>query len=113
MLFSGDFPNLDISICEHVYYPGWWELNIQHVDATKPNAIRHLMREMGFDSDGLTVFGDHANDIGMFAAASRRVAPTNAIREILKMATEIVESNEEDGVAKFLTRDFQRLELKG
>lgn len=46
--------------------------------------------------------GDHLNDLGLFAAAAYSIAPANAHPTVLESATEIVASNNEDGVVRRL-----------
>lgn len=48
------------------------------------------------------VFGDSANDISMFQMADEAYATENAINELKEIATGIIESNNADGVAKWL-----------
>ena len=56
----------------------------------------------GFTLDRLTVFGDNLNDKNMFKMAKTAVAVKNATDDIKKYATEIIGSNEEDSVVKYL-----------
>ncbi len=52
----------------------------------------------------MTVFGDSINDIGMFKLAGTSVAVANALDEVKKVADVILPySNDEDGVAKYLS----------
>ena len=54
----------------------------------------------------LVVFGDHTNDIKMFQIADRRIAVKNAIIELKQQATHIIESNQSDGVGKYIENDW-------
>ena len=47
-------------------------------------------------------FGDSMNDIPMFEISDESYAVKNALDELKKYATGIIESNEDDGVAKWL-----------
>ena len=48
------------------------------------------------------LFGDGKNDIDMFEIADEAYAVENAVSELKVVATGIIESNENDGVAKYL-----------
>ena len=50
-------------------------------------------------------FGDAINDIPMFQVSDECYAVSNAVDELKKIATGIIESNEEDGVARWLQRN--------
>lgn len=47
-------------------------------------------------------FGDAINDIPMFRISDECYAVKNAVEELKKIATGIIDSNDEDGVAKWL-----------
>jgi 5-amino-6-(5-phospho-D-ribitylamino)uracil phosphatase len=83
-------------------YPGFAWLTILDCKATKDQAIRVLLGQLGLSTANLTVFGDDVNDIGMFKIASRSVAVSNAVAELKKHATEIIGSNEDDAVVKYI-----------
>ena len=62
--------------------------------------------ENGLVKNELVVFGDHTNDIKMFQIADRRIAVKNAIIELKQQATHIIESNQSDGVVKYIENDW-------
>lgn len=72
--------------------------------ATKSNAIIQLKKMLGCDR--LIVFGDGKNDIDMFEIADECYAVKNAHEELKKKATAIIESNDEDGVARWLVQNY-------
>ena len=88
---------------ENLSSPGWYWLTIQDALATKEHAIRCLRRMNGLEACRLVVFGDEVNDIGMFKAADEALAVANAIPAAKEHATEIIDSNEEDGVARYIS----------
>lgn len=55
-----------------------------------------------YGSQKVIVFGDLANDISMFHMADEAYATKNSIDELKEIATGIIESNNTDGVAKWL-----------
>ena len=70
------------------------------LEASKSNAIRQLQSML--DCEKLIVFGDGKNDIDMFQMADERYAVANAHDDLKEYATEIILSNDEDGVARWL-----------
>lgn len=93
---------------ENPYSPGWYWFTIQDRKATKAQAIQTLLQQKQLDKYELVVFGDQGNDLPMFQIAHRRIAVANAINELKRHATYIIESNEQDGVVKFLEQDWER-----
>ena len=56
--------------------------------------------------DKLIVFGDGKNDIDLFQIADESYAVENAVNELKDYATDIIPSNNDDGVAKWLLQHF-------
>lgn len=81
------------------YRPEYW-LELCPGNATKASAIQKVKRLCGCQK--VIVFGDSANDIPMFHMADEAYATQNAIDELKAIATGIIESNNTDGVAKWL-----------
>ncbi len=86
----------------NVYWPGWIEITIQHRAAEKGAAIPALLKACAIPDADVIACGDHLNDLGLFAAAAHSIAPANAHPTVLENATEIVGSNDEDGVVRHL-----------
>ena len=59
--------------------------------------------------DRLVVFGDGENDIEMFQLANEAYAVNNAHEKLKAIATQIIPSNDQDGVAQFLKKAYQKL----
>ncbi len=76
----------------------FFEIMPKSVD--KASAIKKLKEMLGFDK--IVCFGDGVNDIPMFKLSDESYAVGNACDEIKKIATAVIESNENDGVAKYL-----------
>ena len=89
-------------VIENTYSPGWHWLIVNDRKASKAHAVRELAEEYGFEMEGLTVFGDHINDIPMLKEAAHAIAVANAQEELKQHATEIIGTNEEDSVVKYL-----------
>ena len=81
------------------YRPEYW-LELCPGNATKASAIQRIKQLCGCQR--VIVFGDSANDISMFQMADEAYATKNAIDELKEIATGIIESNNADGVAKWL-----------
>lgn len=79
-------------------------LEIMPFKASKANAVRQLKALLGCEK--IVAFGDGKNDIDMFQLADESYAVENADDELKKCATDIILSNEEDGVAWWLARNF-------
>jgi len=82
---------------------GYIEITAPGVD--KGSGLAVVADELGVDPAEVLVFGDMPNDAAMFRWAGwRRVAVANAHPEILALADEVTESNDDDGVALWLER---------
>lgn len=81
-------------------YSGEQWLEIMPREASKSNAAKQLQAMLGCDK--LIVFGDGKNDIDLFQAADECYAMANAHEDLKKLATGILLSNDEDGVARWL-----------
>ena len=71
---------------------------------SKAEAIRRLASAVA--ADRLIVFGDNLNDLPMFNIADESYAPINGFPEVKEMATGVIRSNDEDGVAEFLKAKY-------
>lgn len=86
-------------------YTDNWFLEIMPRAATKANAAQKLKELTG--ADKLVVFGDGYNDIDMFKAADEAYAVSNAVDELKEIATGIIDSCDQDGIAKWLLENFK------
>lgn len=82
-----------------IYTNEQW-LEIMPLEASKSNAISQLKSML--NAEKLIVFGDGKNDIDMFQLADEGYAVENAHEDLKKYATDIILSNDEDGVANWL-----------
>lgn len=72
----------------------------------KTSAIRELSRKTGISLSDIVSFGDDDNDIEMLKMCGIGVAVSNAIPNVLEIADEVTLSNDEDGVAHWLSQNF-------
>ena len=75
---------------------------IMHEDARKSNAIAALSEHWGIKSTEIAAFGDDINDIDMLKQCGIGIAMGNAVDEVKAVADYICESNENDGIAKWI-----------
>ena len=54
--------------------------------------------------DRVVVFGDSVNDLPMFEIADEAVSVSNAIKEALDAADQIIDCNENDAVPKYIQK---------
>jgi 5-amino-6-(5-phospho-D-ribitylamino)uracil phosphatase len=80
-------------------------IDIFDENANKANAIIRLKHLLQVDE--ITAFGDNQNDISMMQMADHCYAPENAIDAVKKLVDGIIESCEEDGVARFIQRKYR------
>ncbi len=85
-------------------YSGEQWLEIIPKSVSKANAILQLKERLGIEY--IVAFGDGKNDIEMFEIANESYAVENAVDELKAIATGIIESNDSDGVAKWLYNKF-------
>lgn len=94
------------SECSFLAYSGENWCRFAHKDATKMHAINKLFEYLHINSNEVAAFGDDYNDIDMLKSCGYGVAVSNAIDEVLKIATHVTCSNDKDGVAEFINQNF-------
>jgi hypothetical protein len=87
-----------------VYLPEYYQLQVCDPEANKGAGVRWLAESLGVAPAAVTVFGDNANDLPMFAAAGRRLAVANAEPDVRAAADAVLGSNGEDAVARYVAR---------
>lgn len=85
-------------------YNDWIWLEIMPEYATKASAVLQMKEMLGYDY--IVAFGDGINDMPMFEIADECYAVENAVNKLKKMATGIIMSNQSDGVADWLQKNF-------
>lgn len=96
-----DHPEFRCTLQQELYRQEYW-CEIMPKAATKANAIRQLKEILGCDQ--VVSFGDAVNDLPMFEISDRCYAVANAVEELKAEATAVIESNEEDAVARWLRK---------
>jgi Cof subfamily protein (haloacid dehalogenase superfamily) len=83
-------------------------LEISAAGVSKASALTDYAAEHGIAASEVIAFGDMPNDLPMLAWAGHSVAVANAHPEVLEAADEVTASNDDDGVAAVLEREFGR-----
>ena len=76
-------------------------------DSGKIEAIRAMSAISGIDLSDMVAFGDDKNDIDMLKICGKGIAVSNAIKDVLDLAYEVTASNDEDGVAKWIVKNYE------
>ena len=76
--------------------------DIVNAGVSKANAIQKFCQLLKIDPDNTIAIGDGFNDIEMLKVAKTRVAMGNAVQALKDIADIIIDTNNNDGVAKFL-----------
>ncbi len=79
-------------------------LEISAAGVDKGSALERLCDSAGIGREEVIAFGDMPNDISLLEWAGRAVAVANAHPDVLAVATEVTDSNDDDGVAAVLER---------
>jgi len=87
---------------EEITSGDFW-FNILPVNATKANGALQLKAMLGIDR--IVVFGDQRNDLPLFSVADECYAMENALPELIEAATAVIDSNNNDGVAKWIEKN--------
>jgi Cof subfamily protein (haloacid dehalogenase superfamily) len=77
-------------------------IDINPIGVNKGDALERLANYYGIDIKETVAFGDHHNDIELMERAGIGVAMGNAVPEVKDAADDITDTNERDGVAKWI-----------
>lgn len=92
--------DIDTAFYKDNYSENLWYLEIFSVTASKYNAVCFLRDSVGFDK--IIGFGDNHNDLPFLKACDDFYAVSNGVDELKVLSTAVIDSNDSDGVAKFL-----------
>ena len=76
--------------------------------ASKAAGARWIQRRLG--ADRLIAFGDNTNDIPLFEQSDECYAVSNGVAGLKALATGVIGSNREQGVARYLAERLNCLE---
>ena len=91
-----------VHLMKDQYIENHYFLEFSHRMANKKEGLKQWSELMHCQPGEVTVFGDNLNDLGMFEAAGTKVAVSNAHTALIELSTHVAESNDEDGVAKYI-----------
>lgn len=77
---------------------------VMNKDARKINPVKDLARLWNISLADVTAFGDDYNDIEMLTQCGLGVAMGNAISEVKQIADVVTDTNNNDGVAKYIQK---------
>ena len=98
-----DIKGIYVNYSQDIYDKECYFLEIHSDLASKARGIKELSKYIKYDE--LICFGDNTNDISMFKVAHRAYAMGNSVDELKKIATKVIESNNEDAVANFVNSE--------
>jgi Cof subfamily protein (haloacid dehalogenase superfamily) len=81
-------------------------LEISAAGVSKASGLATVCEDLGVPAEEVVAFGDMPNDLPMLTWAGRGVAVANAHHEVLAAADEVTGSNDDDGVADWISRRF-------
>lgn len=81
-------------------------IQIMSRDATKWKGVKAALEAGGRSPDEVAYFGDDQDDIEPIQMCGMGIAVANAIEAVKSAADHVAESNDADGVAKFIERTF-------
>ena len=82
-------------------------LDIASKGTSKGNAIKKLCEHLKIDLEDTVAIGDSYNDLTMFEVVGHRVVMVNTPEDIKEVADEVTDTNNNDGVAKFLEKIYR------
>lgn len=93
-------PRFRCMLQQEVYDENCFWCELMPAQASKAQGVLRLKELLGCDR--VVCFGDGLNDLPLFALSDESYAVQNAVEELKSVATGIIPSNQEDGVAHFL-----------
>lgn len=103
--------HLNDHFAEKIHYRVWgktWNFfEISKKGMNKAYGLEQLSQYYNIPRERIIAFGDETNDLEMIEYAGIGVAMENGIDELKKIADDLTETNEEDGVAKYLEKHLK------
>lgn len=84
---------------------GFW-YKFTKAGVTKEKAIRRICSACGINLTDIIAFGDDFADIGMLQLCGTGIAMGNAIEEVKAIADIVIGTNEEEGIAEYVEKEF-------
>lgn len=97
------FPNeLNLYFAKDIAHPDYYWLQAFHREADKGSMLKRLAESLNVPLSQVVVFGDYLNDLEMFKIAGKSVAVANALPEVREAAHQVIGSNAEGAVVRYL-----------
>ena len=108
VLRPSDLQFLEAALPNTVYYEHGREnyVQIMQREATKLNGILALCNYYDIPIEDVVAFGDDTNDMSMMSGCGKGIAMGNAIPLIKDIADEICDTNQNDGMAKYIMENI-------
>ncbi|AHL70939.1 Cof-type HAD-IIB family hydrolase [Bacillus altitudinis MN12] len=84
----------------------WHVIEIIKTGMNKAVGLQKISDYYGVPQERIVAFGDEDNDLEMLEFAGCGVAMGNGIDAVKRVSNEVTDTNEQDGIAKFLTNYF-------
>ena len=81
-------------------------ISLQKHDCSRINAINKLAEHLGVRKDQILYFGDGPNDLEIFKYLPYSIAMGDCFEELLKFSIQKIDTCQNDGIAKFITKYF-------
>ncbi len=94
---EGDFPKALYMVYSFKNY-----FEIMSIEASKRNALEFVLKQYGVEAKDTIAFGDAENDLDMLMWVGHGVAMGNAPPHVIEATQHITESNDQEGVSKYL-----------
>lgn len=91
-----------ISTKKNLFENGYYWLSVLPNNVSKGSTAEYLAQYLKYDLKNTIAIGNDYNDISMFQKLGTGVAVSNACNDLICLATNIIDGNNEDGVKKFL-----------
>jgi len=85
------------------YETGLIRMDVYNKGFTKGTACEYLYKKLNIDYQDTYAFGDGVNDKEMFQLVCHSLAMGNAVDELKAIATSVIDTVDNDGIAKYLT----------
>jgi 5-amino-6-(5-phospho-D-ribitylamino)uracil phosphatase len=92
--------------CKLICYRGENWYGFVNKNSGKLQAIQELLKVLHISRNDVIAFGDDVNDIEMLKVCGLGIAVANAVSAVKEIANVIVDSNNEDGVAKYIEKEI-------
>lgn len=99
-------------MCDMLRYTGEDLYRFANRNAVKWNAVKVFSEYYGYDTETFVAFGDDVNDMEMIQNCGLGVAVKNAVNDVKSVAKYTCESNDDDGVAKWIEKNILRKHLR-